>query len=147
MSTPTQVYIVTDGDYSDYRILAVFLDKETADEYAAQQSATVETHEIGKLYMPKGMRWWRVDMDEAGDLRMGYAETVCVPDFPYEDENQTDLDMSGSVDGPRIWRNTGYRVFYVQTKRGEEGAIKVANERRVQLIAANQWPKKGEEAK
>jgi hypothetical protein len=45
------------------------------------------------------------------------------------------------IDGELV--ETGRYTFYVVTDKGEEGALKIANERRIQLIAANEWPVKG----
>lgn len=39
------IYIVTDGDYSDYNIEGVFLDKEKAYKYAELNDCTVEEYE------------------------------------------------------------------------------------------------------
>ncbi|TWS23178.1 hypothetical protein FK268_12725 [Tsukamurella sputi] len=42
MPEPTEVYIVTRGIYSDYKIVRVFLDRAQADEYAKIMTATDE---------------------------------------------------------------------------------------------------------
>jgi len=34
-------------------------------------------------------------------------------------------------------------VCSINTDKGAEGAIKIANERRIRMIAENKWPKKG----
>ena len=38
---------------------------------------------------------------------------------------------------------TGKYKFIINTDKGAEGAIKIANERRIRMIAENKWPKKG----
>lgn len=45
---PSEVYILTSGEYSEYGIVAVFLDKEKAEEYASQHPyiSRVETWTI-----------------------------------------------------------------------------------------------------
>ncbi len=145
MSTPTEVYVVTQGDYSDYRICGVFLDRELADEFAIQRRADVETWPLGVLDAPAGYRRYRVVMDEEGSTEEYGVDEISITDG-HEDLSHTEGDETGprtKWGTPERYLYTGTRAIYVTTDMGEEGAIKVANERRVQLIAANQWPKKG----
>lgn len=148
MSTlPTEVYIVTKGEYSDYGIEGVFLDRVLADEFAAQRHASVSVWTIGELDVPMGHRHYRVTMDEEGNTEQFGVDEIAVDEGREKDE----FDYEGDEDGPKSkwgycerWIYTGYRRFYITTDMGEEGAIKIANERRVQLIAANQWPRNGQ---
>lgn len=150
MSALTEVYIVTQGSYSDYGICAVFLDRALADEYCAQragghESPWVETWSIGTLLKPPGWRGFAVTMAEDGAVN----KVTSIPvDEAREDWDEYNSERTGSVSSG-LWERkdvlTGHRTFHVTTDMDEEGAIKVANERRAQIIALNQWPKAGEE--
>jgi hypothetical protein len=149
---PTEVYIIVSGEYSDYRIDAVFLDKTAAEEYVAQNpDASIETRQIGCDMLPEGTRVYRVRMDENGDTAddgMGGVEVVGADRRLSEDSFESDYprDEYGRYDCSK-YVYSGVRRFYVTTKHGEQGALKIANERRRQLVAENQWPAKGSEVK
>lgn len=143
-----EVYIVTKGDYSDYSIYGVFLDKELAEEFAAQisndsDSGYVRTDKIKKeLSFPKGFRGYRVEMDIEGNSTV-YLEEMRenLENNSYEEIGFTNYPVDES------WTKTGIYNFYVLTDKGKEGAIKIANERRIQMIAENRFPIKGEVVK
>ncbi|KXP12193.1 hypothetical protein AXK57_19785 [Tsukamurella pulmonis] len=42
MSLPTEVYVVTSGCYSDYKIRRVFLDRDEAEKYVTAMNATAD---------------------------------------------------------------------------------------------------------
>lgn len=142
MTTPTEVYIVTHGDYSDYGILGVFLDRAIAEEFIAQNRGDIEVWLVDKLTLPVGHRKYAVTMAEDGSV-----DSVSVVDATNEQLDYNEYDDGLTTDGTRYHlgqpTHTGHRTFHVTTDMGEQGAIKVANERRVQLIALNQWPVKG----
>jgi len=46
METIEKIYIVTQGDYSDYHIVKFFLNKEDADFYAKKLDCNVEEHNL-----------------------------------------------------------------------------------------------------
>ncbi len=147
MSTPiTEVYLVTKGEYSDYGVLGVFLDRALADEFAAQRRADVEVWPLGALDLPIGHRRYRVIMDEEGSTDTYGVDEISATDES-EDLSHTEGDLTGPMTKwgtPERYLYAGTRAIYVTTDMGEEGAIKIANERRTQLIAANQWPKMGQ---
>lgn len=142
MISPTEVYIVTHGEYSDYGILAVFLDRTLAEEYIAQNRGDIEVWQVGSQMLPAGFRCYAVTMDEAGDTD---GVTTVPIDEQRQDYNEHDYPLCPNGFSRILEQSlhTGHRTFHVTTDMGEQGAIKVANERRVQLIAMNQWPAKG----
>lgn len=51
-----KVYIVTDGEYSDYHIEAVFTDKKQAELYSVFHNGDVEEWETDKSYFDEGTK-------------------------------------------------------------------------------------------
>jgi hypothetical protein len=149
-----KVYLVTKGRYSDYSVYGVFVDEDIATEYAKQisdhiEEAIVDTRKIMigvDLILPIGFRTYEVRMDRDGNawdykwrhdgkqVLQREADTCDSKDF-------ADIEFKSEAEG---WLLTGNYTFKVNTDKGQEGAIKIANERRVQLIAENKWPVKGE---
>jgi hypothetical protein len=143
-----EVYLVTRGRYSDYSVHGVFADKSLAEEYAQQISnsyntAKVETRPIiTNLIVPVGHRAYDLIMDIDGNASDIENEEV------YDDlldRSQPELDfVTERYEIPSHYIQTGRYRFYVVTDKGQEGAIKIANERRVRMIAENTWPEKGD---
>lgn len=136
------VYIVTEGSYSDYHIIGVFEDEDLAKEYARQNRADVEEHIVKTdtdLELPRGYLKYEVHMRKNGDV---ISVTGTIP-FCTDDCDNVDFSTSSYKKSSYVFK-TGTRRFYVSTDMGEEGAIKIANERRIQLIAENKWPIHGE---
>jgi len=151
----TEIYLVTQGDYSDYGVRGVFIDKALAEEYAAQISnqwstAIVETRPVmTELIAPIGYRGYIVTMDEDGNTDRALKNEV----FGINSANVEDTpeyypvypNPKTYISNPHYktkYFTSGKYTFYIYTDKGEEGAIKIANERRVQMIANNTWPKK-----
>jgi hypothetical protein len=142
-----EVYLVTRGRYSDYSVYGVFADKSLAEEYAQQISnsydtAKVETRSIiTNLIAPVGHRAYDLIMDIDGNTSEIENEEV------YDDSSDRSYPELDFVyernDVPSHYIQSGKYIFYVVTDKGQEGAIKIANERRVRMIAENTWPEKG----
>lgn len=131
------IYVITHGDYSDYSIMGVFSTKEKAEEFVQDYNASprlyngeatieeyyldwVETQEPnfcilmdvnGKLYEEATSRegWFA-----SGPNDECYGDTKCGPYKP------------------------DYWMFRMKAKSFEH-AVKIANERRTQLIAMEKW--------
>lgn len=143
MNTP--VYLVTKGSYSDYSVYGIFADKELAEEYAAQISDRWDTAHVSPrtlmtssdLPSPPGFRAYNIVMDRDGNTQKVQSES-CANEgdwyslYDVEFENKKIKHVY-----------TGRVNFVIKTDKGEEGAIKIANERRIRLIAENEWPEKG----
>ena len=118
----TTVYLVTDGSYSDYRVLGVYSTEEKAKSavelFHAQND--IEEFEIDAIpEHPPGMLAWSVVMEANGDTRLVRRES------PLEDR------WAPYGDGRAC-------IFYLWAK-DEEHALKIANERRTSLIALGEW--------
>jgi hypothetical protein len=141
------IYIVTKGAYSDYGIHGVFEDKSIADEYAKQISggadydkAYVEEYEVmgaADLPIKEGYCQYCVTMQEDGNSTI---EKISVRGN-LRDHPQTLISKN-----PNAWEllYSGKYIFYINTDMGIEGATKIANERRIQVMVTGEWPKNGE---
>jgi len=123
-SAMATVYLVSDGSYSDYRVAGVYSTKEKAD-YAKRLFATVneiEEYELDGLpEHPPGMLYFSVVMDEAGNVTQSYTSA---PNY-YKHK----------------WAPFGSGKFILyQWAKDSAHAIKIANEKRIQLIASGLWP-------
>lgn len=69
-------YVLTDGEYSDYHILGVTLDKETADQYAELHGCEVEEYDTDKISEWSKKAVWYVKTRKCSDGDYIYKETV-----------------------------------------------------------------------
>ena len=129
-----KVYIVTSGAYSDYRIDAVFTDDKTAKVFADKIDGEVEIWEISSSNLID-----KITHDKIFCVRMnkeGNTDLVMEEDFDsHEIENAIEkkTEIFNAVDG--------YSMITYMFAKDEKHAVKIANERRVQLIANNEWVK------
>jgi len=124
MSRLKTVYLVTRGEYSDYRISAVFSTRALAEALAR---LIPDANDVGEYPLdpplPAKHPRWRVWMDREGNN----AETKRV---------SWNSDFL-----PKVVKGTFN--CYVNGE-DETQAIKAANEKRAQFIAAGRWPGEGE---
>ena len=134
-----KIYIVTSGCYSDYAIDAVFTNKKTAEVFADKIDGEVEI--------------WETSPSNLMD-RITHDKIFCVR---MDKEGNTDLVMEEDFDSCEIKKAIekktevfkavgGYCMITYMFAENEKHAVKIANERRVQLIANNEWDKKETEA-
>jgi len=128
------VYIVTRGEYSDYRILAAYSTRELADavvEWLGPSNAEVEEYDLDKNAEPlaHGYAAFRVTMDWSGN-----SEPVERVHYRWE-------ALSGEVS---VWSGRSGKggVYGVVFARDEQHAVKIVNEKRAQMIAQWQRPSK-----
>ncbi len=127
-----KVYALTNGCYSDYRVLALFSTRERAEEamalIARPESEGIEEYDIDDpawLSLPKGHKAWMLFMRENGDL--------C------DQPSQVDPDDVGDPFWcVSRWLSTGAMRLYV-IARDEDHAVKVAGEKWSQMIASGEW--------
>ncbi len=127
------IYIVTQGVYSDYCIRGVFDSRELAEKYIAAFSESqycntmrIEEWEVNpfKYELQNGYKPYFVRMD-----REGNTIEIMVADTAYGFENGTlyGVDANGNM----------YNCCFAKSN---EHAIKITNERRIQIIAEGNWP-------
>jgi len=121
-------FLVTRGYYSDYRVCAVFSEKSLAEKYIKQFKSSITFEELRiekyclnpyKYELNKDYKPFFLRMTKAGN-----CTEINVKDSSYgfEDEN---IDFGRDVDN-----NMCISIF----AKDEKHAIKIANEKRVQLI-------------
>lgn len=128
-----KVYVITSGDYSDYGIDGIFDSEESAKKFISafnQKSAfyemKIEEWELNPMekYIRKGQKAFSVRMNKNGGV--------------------TDVEWEDSSFGFK--RNKGI-IFSFDKKimncycfaNDEKHAVKIANEKRAQIIANNTW--------
>lgn len=115
-----KVYVVTAGEYSDYHIEAVFSDKKKATELISKSShLEIEEYEIDKAI--SDFIYIQVDMKKNGDI----SRTM----------KQIGIFYS---DGFSMFNMDDELIWIVKTD-DEKRAIKVTNEKRTQILAADCW--------
>ena len=130
------IYIVTSGTYSDYHIDGIFSTQELAEAYIKQFQDKWDKMEVEE---------WTLDPWKK-ELRKGYKAY-----FLHMDKEGNTLDISAQSYGTynlrdgkpyQGWDNAGNMTLGVLA-RNETHAIKIANEKRVMLIANNLWGRRG----
>ena len=119
-----KVFVVTDGCYSDYRICAAFSTHEAAQKYKEAlcgYDGRVEEYDLDE-YMEFTVDAW-VEMDKEGAASVTFHKRA------------TSHRIGADV---KLHYFQNSRRFVVNTDDIER-AIKVANERRVELIASGKW--------
>lgn len=119
-----KLFVVTSGEYSDRKITGIYSSKDKA-ELAQKLFATeneIEEWELDSMPMsPPGMLLFKVRMEKNGTVRDCYAV----------DSSVKWDQWSPAIEVPA--------VDFVVWARDNTHAIKVANEKRTQLIASGEW--------
>lgn len=129
-----KVYVVTEGEYSDYRVNSIFSTIEKALEYSKMfgmnDPIELELDEQNCLLEKySGLIFYSVNIEINGNSLSVYPTTL------------------NSNRPPRVFKNE-YSPDILNVHcwaKDEKHAVKIANEKRIQLIANNQWeesPKK-----
>ena len=138
-----KVYVVTQGDYSDYGIVAIYSSRKAAETHIEKGNEHLgesyhDTLEIEEWTLnefdPYGKQWYRVVLKKNGDTYS--CEPVGHKDMSY---------FAGSfISYASVWNRKGTGVegigicVYVSAK-SLEGAVKIANEKRLKELALNHW--------
>ncbi len=128
------IYVVTSGQYSDYRIHAVFSTEALAGRYIEAirrpyDDVHIEQYELDafKMSLRKGFNYFGIRMTKDGDSKVERAS----PD-------EHDTEPCKIFDNRKFGSGV---ILYVETwAKDEQHAVKIANEKRVQLIALGKWP-------
>lgn len=132
------IYIVTSGTYSEYHIERVCSTKELAEQIVAsmpeymREDASVEEYELDALddYIRQGLRKYRIQMERDGTV------SRCDLDWPHSGETYAAV-IKHSYDGTSVVKKPNLIVLCLA--KDEAHAIKIANEKRAEIIAMNQW--------
>lgn len=124
-----KIYLVTEGNYSDYHVCAAFSTRALAERY-------VGLHK-GELYSERQIE--EVPLDEIPVYPPGLLPFEVV--IERSGEAEADLLLPEHLTCPTAlekWGSTSCRVLHVWA-RNDEHAIKIANEQRLQAIANGEW--------
>lgn len=128
----TTVYVVTDGEYSDYHICGIYSTKELAEcSKELHRADNIEQYKLDDFNKcPEGMVPWSVRIGANGETQWDGESGV-------ERESLTYFNF----DDLGAWApyGDGLAVCFHMFARDEAHAIKIANERRAQLIASGEW--------
>jgi len=133
MNEPTKVYVVTQGEYSDRRNIGVFTTREKADAavtFADDNPCYVEEWILdNQSGAPGHYNYFFIVMDRAGNVRRSQTDT------------HFGLHKQPEMVRPYPMGNRDEQGCYYFHEYGTDltQAIKIANEKRVQLIAENKW--------
>ncbi len=125
----TTIYLVTSGSYSDYSVDAVFDSREKAETFVAYQRAhdtlsDIEERDLNAPYdrLTQGYQVYTVSFDDArtGDARI--SPTSVGKDAEWEHGSTRGIDNQIPYFFCTVWA------------KDEEGAAKIANERRVRYL-------------
>ena len=128
-----QVYLVTDGDYSDYRVLGVFSTMERAIRYKELYAVTndIAVFALDPTHPPvavEGMLPWSV--------------VIC------KDGTVSQLNRCAVTEAPtrarwmpaQLWTIDEYGLFVYCWARDAAHAVKISGEIRAQVLAHQSWP-------
>lgn len=119
------IYVVTDGEYSDYHICGVFTSKANAKLFCAAFGGEIEKHEANPCVseLRHGCEGWFIRMARDGEI-------LCA---------SIAIDGCDVVDAPSFRRDRiGSMIAHVMAI-SRKHAVKQANDARVQMIARGEW--------
>lgn len=142
-----KIYVVTSGEYSDYGICAMFSSREKADRYMealpnSGYSGYNEVEEWDLDAMPdpieRGLKSYEVQIRRNGEVvsvkGTNYQEQHERREI-YWSENEWIKDDRGYSQWVPVERHR-HLARIVLWAENEQGAVKIANERRIQALAA-----------
>lgn len=130
------VYMLEDGDYSDYHVIGIYSTRDRAKTVSAKVGGTIREMPMNPGYddICNGFTPWQVWM-----LRDGTTERVM-------GREPSGYDIG---DECRVWRRSeapAYRGKGIPDcldatvwARDEQHAVKIVNEKRAQMIAEGKW--------
>ena len=123
-----KVYMVTDGSYSDYRVLGIYSTKAKAEKAKVLFNADNDVDPVeldATPEVPPGMLKWVVEMDRNGNVK---------------DVSRENCEYHSS--SAAVWKPFDKDVMYLRAAiwaKDEEHAVKIANEWRTRIVANNLW--------
>lgn len=135
------IYIVTSGSYSDYGINAVFSTKELAQKYIdafekqSFEGFDIEEWELNPFAtdLSKGRKPFNILMDIDGNVEKIESK----PSYFFFNERISYINAHQAY-----WNNEKDLLQIAIFANDETHAVKIANEKRTQIIALNRWKDK-----
>lgn len=135
LATPSIVYVVTGGEYSDQWTDGVYDDHALATAHIRMSDGgcTLQAYPLNEhtARIHQGLAKWCVNMKRDGDTVSIYGEGLGLD----EEIGSAQADIEG-------WRQRQGDFTVLCCKcwaRGKEHAIKITNEIRTQILAADNW--------
>lgn len=134
-----KIYLVSQGCYSDYRIIAAFSTEEKAKAYVkhlgdSDDEDILEFDVDSETFQnPRGLNRFTLQMKRDGSLVYGVTDRGSVKEEKPQGPKWEPL--------AKVWVDENsecYMRFEVEAK-DKEHALKIANEKRTELISADIW--------
>ena len=127
MTKNKQIFVVTQGDYSDYHIIGIFNSFEKAEIYHQTFKKNddinpIEEHNLNpyQYELKNGYKSYTIEMKRNGDIVKITKLSGLQTTEPYVTYNRQSM-------------------IHICVAKDEKHAIKIANEKRAILIAYNKW--------
>ena len=132
-----KVWAVEEGEYSDYHIVGVFSTKENAQIVADLFNGSVVEWPLdpGIEELNAGLQRFQVFM-----YRDGSAEVESLQRSSYAFPVKSESEQNQVIRSIRLQKGNKSWIVPIVWAKDKKHAVKIANERRVQLIAHGKWP-------
>ena len=121
-----KVYVITDGCYSDYHIVAVTLDEDNAKRFVDAGLGDIEEFETDECILPKGMLPYRVVIDKDGCVWPCYVNEFFFDNSYKEGLKEGLKEGKIAPNGNFVW--SGFA-------RDKDHALKIARDYRAKKLA------------
>jgi len=143
MEEKKTIYVVTAGEYSDYRIEAIFDSIELANKYIAR-FPKLEYNDIEEYKLNDYAKYingdygdkvaYQIYIDKNGDIP--HIFELPPSEYPRCENNSVEFFKLRPNEN---MENAEIRACFHLLAKDKEHAIKIAGERRTQLLANNEW--------
>ena len=120
-----EIYLVVNGQYSDYHVICAFSTEEQAEAFAKNTFGRVQTF---PLDVPP-QEWWEIEVTMAKDGSL----------LDYSSPKVTEFSTHDLPRGFQQFTTPKVMTYLVNTQDLDR-AVKVTNEVRTQILAMNLWP-------
>lgn len=139
----SKVYLIATGEYSDYHIVTAFSTKELADKfmalYGSDYKIVISWLDTEVPNIESGLMAWVVEMYYNGGTEDYHVEQI---------DDYVGVTMPPWGQSYRYFSVYAHHILpsfrSVMMARDKKHAIKIANERRTQMIANGEWSLDGE---
>lgn len=141
-----KVFLVTDGEYSDYKVVAVFSKKERAEEFTRLgEFENVEEYPLDIEFKDPGYDTYEVEINEEGVVRRHSNPFIRIlprindKGIPtkecwlrtWKDSDPTSIAYREGLEG----KSKSWRLFWIGEAKSEEHARRHVEELRRQILA------------
>ena len=138
----SEIYVVTDGSYSDYHIKGIYSTMEKAEEAKDlfQAENDIETIELDSIPdHPPGLGLWVVSLKKNGEVLAGGDYYQTPRRYGVGEIDRDYYPRWNYKTSPDIKSLTIDHVDFYVWARDADHALKIAHEHWAQLIASNEW--------